>query len=418
MIGRTNAVSKPGVELSLVVSVTSGAAVTATKGSKTVNGTAAGGSCVLSLPEAGTWSVKATLGGQTSDTKSVSVVDSYAVALTFFSATITVNVDSGASVTLKKGGTTIATKTSNGTAVFTVTETGAYTVTATKNGQTTSGSVNVVSGTTSYSLTLSFVSSTLNNNEWSVIKSVSDAGQGANYWSIGDRKAVTLNGTVGKLSLSNVTTYAFIIGFNHNASVEGANRIHFQLAKTALSGGTDVCLCDNSYNSNVSTTGYFSMNSSRTNSGGWASSQMRTNICGTSLSSYSGTIIAVIPAALRAVLKSVTKYTDNTANSGGSVPSYVTATTDYFFLLSEFEVFGSISQGNTNEKNKQAQYAYYSSGNSKIKYKHDGTSTAAVWCLRSPYASGSDRFVCAGASGAVGHIDAYYSLGFAPGFCV
>ncbi len=354
MIGRTNAVNKPGVELSLVVSVTSGAAVTATKGSKTVNGTAAGGSCVLSLPEAGTWSVKATLNGQTSDTKSVSVVDSYAVALTFFSATITVNVDSGASVTLKKGGTTIATKTSNGTAVFTVTETGAYTVTATKNGQTTSGSVNVVSGTTSYSLTLSFVSSTLNNNEWSVIKSVSDAGQGANYWSIGDRKAVTLNGTVGKLSLSNVTTYAFIIGFNHNASVEGTNRIHFQLAKTALSGGTDVCLCDSSYNSTVSTTGYFSMNSSRTNSGGWASSQMRTNICGTSLSSYSGTIIAVIPAALRAVLKSVTKYTDNTANGGGSTASYVTATTDYFFLLSEYEVFGSISYGNTRRTNKRS----------------------------------------------------------------
>lgn len=418
MIGRTNAVSKPGVELSLVVSVTSGAAVTATKGSKTVNGTAAGGSCVLALPEAGTWSVKATLNGQTSDTKNVSVVDSYAVALTFFSATITVNVDSGASVTLKKGGTTIATKTSNGTAVFTVTETGAYTVTATKNGQTTSGSVNVVSGTTSYSLTLSFVSSTLNNNEWSVIKSVSDAGQGANYWSIGDRKAVTLNGTVGKLSLSNVTTYAFIIGFNHNASVEGTNRIHFQLAKTALTGGTDVCLCDSSYNSNVSTTGYFSMNSSRTNSGGWASSQMRTNICGTSLSSYSGTIIAVIPAALRAVLKSVTKYTDNTANGGGSTASYVTATTDYFFLLSEFEVFGSISYGNTNEKNKQAQYAYYSAGNSKIKYKHDGTSTAALWGLRSPIASYSSGFVYVGADGTVSYYYASVSLGFAPGFCV
>ena len=418
MIGRTNAVSKPGVELSLVVSVTSGAAVTATKGSKTVNDTAAGGSCVLSLPEAGTWSVKATLNGQTSDTKNVSVVDSYAVALTFFSATITVNVDSGASVTLKKGGTTIATKTSNGTAVFTVTETGAYTVTATKNGQTTSGSVNVVSGTTSYSLTLSFVSSTLNNNEWSVIKSVSDAGQGANYWSIGDRKAVTLNGTVGKLSLSNVTTYAFIIGFNHNASVEGANRIHFQLAKTALSGGTDVCLCDSSYNSTVSTTGYFSMNSSRTNSGGWASSQMRTNICGTSLSSYSGTIIAVIPAALRAVLKSVTKYTDNTANGGGSTASYITATTDYFFLLSEFEVFGSITYGNTNEKNKQAQYAYYSAGNSKIKYKHDGTSTAAAWWLRSPYASYSGYFVIVLTDGTVDYYSAYLSLGFAPGFCV
>lgn len=421
MIGRTNAVSKPGVELSLVVSVTSGAAVTATKGSKTVNGTAAGGSCVLSLPEAGTWSVKATLNGQTSDTKSVSVVDSYAVALTFFSATITVNVDSGASVTLKKGSTTVATKTSNGTAVFTVTETGAYTVTATKNGQTTSGSVNVVSGTTSYTLTLSFVSSTLNNNEWSVIKSVSDAGQGANYWSIGDRKAVTLNGTVGKLSLSNVTTYAFIIGFNHNASVEGTNRIHFQLAKTALSGGTDVCFCDNQYGPDSGWSspgaGYFVMNASNTNSGGWKSSQMRTAICGTSLSSYSGTIIAVIPAALRAVLKSVTKYTDNTGG-GSTAASAVTATTDYFFLLSEYEVFGSISRANSNEASKQAQYAYYSAGNSKIKYKHNGTSTAAYWWLRSPRASSSNFFVRVSTDGTVYYYAAGYSLGFAPGFCV
>ena len=133
-----------GTELQIIVSVTSGATVTATKGSKVVSGTSVNGTCTLTVPEAGTWSVKATYNGQTSDTKSVSVVDSYAVALTFFSATITVTVDSGASVTLKKGGTTIATKTSNGTAVFTVTETGAYTVTATKNGQTTSGSVNVV----------------------------------------------------------------------------------------------------------------------------------------------------------------------------------------------------------------------------------------------------------------------------------
>ena len=261
------------------------------------------------------------------------------------------------------------------------------------------------------------MSSTLNNNEWSVIKSVSDAGQGANYWSIGDRKAVTLNGTVGKLSLSNVTTYAFIIGFNHNASVEGTNRIHFQLAKTALTGGTDVCLCDSSYNSNVSTTGYFSMNSSRTNSGGWASSQMRTNICGTSLSSYSGTIIAVIPAALRAVLKSVTKYTDNTGG-GSTAASAVTATTDYFFLLSEYEVFGSISYANSNESSKQAQYAYYSAGNRKIKYKHDGTSTAASWWLRSPDASYSLSFVRVHADGTVNYTNAHFSLGFAPGFCV
>lgn len=413
MIGKTNAVSKPGVELSLVVSVTTGATVTATKGSKVVSGTASGGSCVLPLPEAGTWSVKATLNGETSDTKSVSVVDSYAVALTFFSATITVEVDSGASVTLKKGSTTVATKTSTGTAVFTVKETGTYTVEATKNGQTVSGSVNVVSGTTSYTLALSFVSSTLNDNDWSVIKSVSDAGQGANYWSIGDRKAVTLNGTVNAWTLSNVTTYAFIIGFNHNATVEGSNRIHFQLAKTALSGGADVCLCDNYYGN---TSGGFRMNTSQSNSGGWASSNMRTAICGTSLSSYSGTILAVIPAELRAVLKSVTKYTNNTGNS--TAASAVTATTDYFFLLSEYEVFGSTTYANSNEASKQAQYAYYSAGNSKIKYKHNATSTAAIWWLRSPRASNSHYFVRVNTDGTVVNTGADYSFGFAPGFCV
>lgn len=403
-------IMKKGTELKIIVSVTSGATVTATKGSKVVSGTSVNGTCTLTVPDAGTWSVKATRNGQTSGTKSVTFTDNYTTSLMFFSATITVTVESGASVVLKKNGTTLQTKTSTGTAVFTVTETGTYTVEATKSGQTVSGSVNVVSGTTSYALTLTFVSSTINNNDWNTIKTVSDAGQGANYWSIGDRKAVTLNGKVGKLSLSNVTTYAFIIGFNHNSSVEGTNRIHFQLAKTALSGGTDVCLCDSSYNLAVSATGYFSMNSSQTSSGGWASSQMRTNICGTSLSSYSGTIIAVIPAALRAVLKSVTKYTDNTGA--------VTATTDYFFLLSEYEVFGSISYANSNESSKQAQYAYYSAGNSKIKYKHNDKTTGASWGLRSPDSSIFGVFVKVSADGTVGNGYAYYSFGFAPGFCV
>ena len=334
-----------GTELQIIVTVTSGATVTATKGSKVVSGTSVNNSCALTVPEEGEWTVSATLGGATSDSNIVSVVSSYDTVL-------------------------------------------------------------------------AFASTTLNDNSWEKIRGISDAGIGANYWSIGDRKAVTLNGTVGHLTLSNYTTYAFIIGFNHNASVEGANRIHFQLGKTALSGGTDVALCDSSYNSTVSTTGYFSMNNGQTNSGGWASSQMR-GICGRSLISYSGTIIAAIPAALRAALKSVTKYTDNTGDGEGSVASNVTATTDYFFLLSEFEVFGSISYGNTNEKNKQAQYAYYSAGNSKVKYKHNETSIAAIWWLRSPFASYFINFVFVDTNGTASYsAGADSSFGFAPGFCV
>lgn len=72
-----------GTELKIIVTVTSGATVTATKGSKVVSGTSVNGTCTLTVPEAGTWSVKATHNGQTSDTPSVSVKDSYALTLSF-----------------------------------------------------------------------------------------------------------------------------------------------------------------------------------------------------------------------------------------------------------------------------------------------------------------------------------------------
>ena len=419
MIGKTNAISKPGVELSLTVSATTGAAVVATNGTKTVTGVSVAGACVLKLPEAGTYTVSATLSGQSSDVKTVTVVNNYSVALSFFSATITVTIDSGATVVLKKGSTTVATKTSTGTAVFTVTETGTYIVTATKGSQSDSGTVTVTSSQTSYAITLTFVSSTLNDNAWDVIKSVSDAGQGANYWSVGDRKAVVLNGTMGSLSLSSYTTYAFIIGFNHNAAVEGTNRIHFQVGKTALTGGTDVCLCDSKYKTQATSGSYFNMNNSQSNTGGWASSRMRTVILGTSLTSYSGTFIGVLPAELRAVLKSVTKYTDNTDGTSGS-SSAVTATTDYAFLLSEYEVYGSQAYANSYEENKQAQYAYYSAGNSKVRYKHTATDTAARWRLRSPACAGNitGGFCSVNTDGTANWYAADSSYGVSPGLCV
>ena len=116
------------------------------------------------------------------------------------------------------------------------------------------------------------------------------------------------------------------------------------------------------------------------------------------------------------MLKSVTKYTNNTGNS--SAASAVTATTDYFFLLSEYEVFGSTTYANSNEASKQAQYSYYSAGNSKVKYNHSATSTAVYWWLRSPRASNSTRFVLVYPDGTVSVRDAYGSIGFAPGFCV
>lgn len=316
----------------------------------------------------------------------------------------------GDTVTVSYGGTTVEAVEDNGVWYAKAWAYGTYTISV--GSKSTTVNVDEVK---LYEVTLITVDTILNNNSWDIIRKVADMGQTSNYWNVGDRKAVVLNGTVGHLSFSNFTTYVFIIGIDHNANLEGANCIHFQIGKTALSGGTDICLCDNSYDSRVSTTGYFSMNSSGTNSGGWASSQMRTNICGTSLSSYSGTIIDVIPTELRAVLKTVAKYTDNTGDES-TAASNVTATTDYFFLLSECEVFGNTVHGNSNESNKQAQYAYYSAGNSKIKYKHNGTSVA-TWWGRSPVRT-SYSFVFVDTNGTLANAYAYLSLGFAPAFCV
>ena len=143
---------------------------------------------------------------------------------------------------------------------------------------------------------------------------------------------------------------------------------------------------------------------------------MRNNICGTSKDSTSGTFMGVIPAELRNALKSVTKYTNN--NGSSSASSAVTATTDYFFLLSEYEVFGNTTHSNSYEANYQQQYAYYSAGNSKVKYRHSSTRSAAYWWLRSPNAGNSNNFVFLFTNGTVGTDNARYSFGFAPGFCV
>ena len=256
----------------------------------------------------------------------------------------------------------------------------------------------------------------LNNYTWDEISQISSANSGESYFSVGDRKQITLNGTIGQLTLSNYSTYAFIIGFNHNSSREGMGRIHFQLAKTALSGGTDICFTDDSYD-NTGNSAAFRMNRVNTNSGGWEDSYMRHNILGTSKTSYSGRFIGVLPSALRNALKSVTKYTDNTGNASTS-SSTVTATTDYIFLLSEYEVFGSCSFANSNEASRQQQYAYYSAGNSKVKYRHTSTSSTAIWWLRSANRYSSSYFAGVHARGIVNSYTASTSLGVAPGFCV
>ena len=280
-----------------------------------------------------------------------------------------------------------------------------------------------------------FVTEVLNDNEWATISSVSANNQGANYWAVGDRKAVTVSGTVGTQSI-NGTYYVYILGFNHNSSREG-NGITFGTFKTALSGGTDICLVDSHYNSN-STNGakWFNMNhSGNTNSGGWKGCDLRYDILGSTnvnngdatstcaTSPVANTLMAALPADLRAVMKPMNIWTDNTGG-GNDTASYVTQTVDYLPLLAECEIFGSgygldgSGYANSAEKNYQQQYQYYKNGNSKVKYRHNSTGSTAHWWGRSPDAGGGASFCCVDASGYAAYISARISLGVAPAFRV
>lgn len=327
---------------------------------------------------------------------------------------------------------------SNNTGIATVSRSG-NTVTVNNVNQTTGNTTITVSCTagtnytapSSQSVTVEakFVSSVLNENDWSVIKSVADASQGANYWAVGDRKAVTVNGTVGTQAI-NGTYYVYILGFNHNSSREGTG-ITFGTFKTALSGGTDICLVDSHYN-DYSTGGqkWFNMNhSSNTNSGGWKGCDLRYDVLGstnsnnndagttTATSPVSGTLMAALPSDLRAVMKPMTIYTDNTGG-GSNTASYVTASVDYLPLLAEFEIFGTRSYANSAEQNYQQQYQYYKNGNSKVKYRHSSTSSTAFWWERSPYYVTSDSFCYVYAGGNANASNAGISRGLAPAFRV
>lgn len=313
-------------------------------------------------------------------------------------------------VTATRSGDGAISATSNKTSVATVSVSGTTITITAKGSGTATITVNCAAGTNhtapaskTVSVTVEMASPTLEDNTPATIKAAAQSGQAANLWSAGDKVPIAVNGTVGSLAI-NGTYYAFILGFNHNSSVEGGNSIHFQFGKNA--SGTDIAFVDSSYNTSGSSAA-FRMNTSNTNSGGWKDSYMRNTIC--------AAFLAALPTEWQNVIVACTKYSDNTGG-GSDTASYVTATQDKIWLLGEFEVFGTRSGANSAEQNYQQQYDYYKNGNSKIKYKHSDTGSACYWWLRSVSASGTGVFRRVAAGGSSGNYYANYSYGFTPGF--
>jgi len=245
------------------------------------------------------------------------------------------------------------------------------------------------------------------HDSWDVISQRSLAGTAQNYYHVGDRKKILIQGDVGTTHLYK-DVYVTILGFDHNSEFENAG-ITFGCFKDT--SNRDICFIDGQYSNGNYGSGFddgtktFNMNHwGGYNYGGWAGCDLRYDILGSTDVAPSGygaipdssrigydatstcatnpvanTFMSCLPSDLRAVMKPIVKYTDNTGGSAGWTP--VTAITDYLPLISEAEIFGSASYSNGS---KQEQYAYFAdTSNDRFKYKHNLTSLAH-WLLRSP----------------------------------
>ena len=140
------------------------------------------------------------------------------------------------------------------------------------------------------------------------------------------------------------------------------------------------------------------MNSSNTNEGGWTSCAMR--------QTHLPAILALMPSEVQAGIKEVNKLT-----SAGSQSATINTTADKLFLLSEIEIFGSVSYSKSGEG---TQYDYYKAGNSKVK-KFNGS--AGDWLGRSPRGVTSTDFCAVSSVGDAHYSRAREALGVAFCFC-
>ena len=267
------------------------------------------------------------------------------------------------------------------------------------------------------------IKSVFNDNSWEVIRQISDMGIAATTWNIGDCKEVKLNGYIGdNFTASNLTTYMFIIGFDHDINTElpGGHTITLQGFKSSLSDSNTYALVDSGYNSSKTSGKWFNMKNSNSNSGGWADSTtlMRVNIM--------PAFISALPSDMQSVLKTVTKQYIPTYNVAS-----VSTCQDKAFLLSESEIFGTTGTVGSNKWAKtveESQYTWFanksitpSSYGANVRYRFGAsgaTTSTCCWWERSPYYSNSTIFCCVGTDGNAGANSASYSIGVAPAVCV
>lgn len=208
------------------------------------------------------------------------------------------------------------------------------------------------------------------NNTWEQIIEACHNNEVPDTWKVADQKPMTING---------VDYLIDIIGKNHDTYTAGG--------KAPLTFQLHDCYADTKQ-----------MNSSDTSRSGWTSCAMR--------QTHLPAILALMPIEVQNGIREVNK---RTMLSSSILPK---TTADKLFLLSEIEIFGSVTYS---YKGEGTQYDYYKADNNNKKKTRNGIE--ADWWERSPDNSDSEKFCLAGLNGIA---DAYFAseeMSVSFGFC-
>lgn len=209
------------------------------------------------------------------------------------------------------------------------------------------------------------------NNTWEQIIEACHNNAVPNTWKVADQKSMTIGGSDYLID---------IIGKNHDDYSDGSGKAPLTFQLHDCYGETK------------------RMNDSNTNSGGWTSCAMR--------QTHLPAILSQMPTEVQSGVREVNKLT----SIGGKRPAIGT-TVDKLFLLSEVEIFGSLT---FSVEGEGTQYDYYKSGNSRVK-KYNGS--AYYWLERSPERGSYKAFCYVYSSGQPNYLETRYYSGVAFGFC-
>ena len=224
------------------------------------------------------------------------------------------------------------------------------------------------------------------NNSWGTIAKAFKSGQASKFWSVGDTKTIiSKSGKQYTIRIADMQSgrYAYTNGTGNSSGV-----LEFV-----------ECI-------NLNGTYKFVMNSADTNSGGFATSTMRS----TTLQN----ILADLPDDMQAAISEVNVL----SGTGSGTTSGTSSSANKLFLPAEMEIFDAKHYSIGLEECPLGQFDYYKTHNTDEDRQKGTTGRTLAWWLRSPSEGENNRFCLVNGTGTPFHTYARYDDAVAPIFAI